>query len=85
MYATVVGNNFICKSIDGRNSENSKSSFVANRGENHVTVCEVEDEINKAITTIKKIRKTELNSSVAVICLRQNNELAMIVIQQKVD
>lgn len=65
----------------GENSENSKSSFVANRGEKPcVTVCRsFEDEISKAITTIKKIRKTEPNSSVAVIYPKdRNNELAMI-------
>lgn len=65
----------------GRNSENSKSSFVAKRGEKPcVTLCgNFEDEISKAISTIKKIRKNDSNSSIVVVYPKdRNNELTTI-------
>lgn len=65
----------------GKNIENSKSSFVAKRGEKPcVTLCsDFEDEMNKAISTIKKIRNVESNSSIVVVYPKdRNNELATI-------
>lgn len=65
----------------GKNSENSKSSFVAKRGEKPCIIrcSNFEDEIKKAISNIKKIRKIDSNSSIVVVYPKdRNNELTKI-------